>query len=259
MPNTPPPSAPVPLSTPPSNGAGSNAAHKMIPTQTAYRPYLTVDIAPSPSIPFKDFLSVIFPQGDKYPDLGMIRARISNDAKFKELIKTYAEKDAAEEEDRYEPFNSLVNRMFELLGQTSQEDIVITRNDPGRILGSASIRKPDCVVVHQKAMEYGDRTNVDNMSKKGPPKDGNFHWSELLAFVEFKLVNNIAKPEEAAPPPEKAAPPAKKAADKKPKQLASQSKSAQEKSNSGPSNSGTTRGTSSFFVHYVNAELMGYS
>ncbi|KAF8199158.1 hypothetical protein BJ912DRAFT_1139962 [Pholiota molesta] len=207
MPDTPPTSAPVPLSTPPSNGAGSNAAHKIKPTQDAYKPYLQVDITPSPAILFDQFLSLIFTpqQGNEFPELNDIRTRIKNNAKFKKLLKTYAEKKATREADRYEPFNLLVNHIISLLVSSSQDSILIRRNDPARILGSDSVRKPDCVVVHQRP--------------RGPTDK--LHWSELLAFVEFKLVNHVAQPE-----PEEL------------KQPVLQPGSVQEKYNSGPSNSG---------------------
>lgn len=198
MTTTPPNSTPnVVQSTPLAAGTASNTCHESHNTQDAYESFLAVDIANTIPIPFEAFLSNVFGIPAAGKELYPTFEAITSDPKVKSDLDAYMDY-TKKETDRYHPFNNLVEVIIKGLGSKSG-DIAVCRNDPVLVIGSSGDRKPDCVIVYRASLEeIHDRMSVDNLSKKGPNGCA-FHWFELLAFVEFKLINRVANAKETTP------------------------------------------------------------
>jgi hypothetical protein len=179
--------------TPGSTGPGSDSGFKTLHKREDYKSYLEADLQVNCIIEFDKFLEIAFAfqptqeMNDKFN-------AITSSVEFQPLLTDY-EEETAQEEARYLPFNKLANHIINELGQKfpfppEQETIVFCRNDNVKVEGSFAARSPDCVVVSKKASE-DDRVGWKNMWKG--PKDKPFFWSDLLAFVEFKVTVKAAK------------------------------------------------------------------
>src|SRR6202044_3875698 len=88
---------------------------------------------------------------------------------------------------RYPPFIVLANHVINQLDHNPDSNICFCRNDPVLVGGSRAERKPDVAGVRYESLEVSERSSVDNLMKDGP--DGAlFWWTEVLLFVEFKLI-----------------------------------------------------------------------
>jgi len=92
----------------------------------------------------------------------------------------------AHETHRYSPFIILANHVVDKLAHNYESDLSFCRNDPIYVRGSSGQRKPDVVGVIWRSLQLAARSSVDNLMKDGPNGQP-FWWTELLAFLEFKL------------------------------------------------------------------------
>lgn len=194
---------PVSNITPAAKGSGSNHTYETRNKQEDYRDYLEADLEGTLIIPFVDFLDIAFALKPTWRTKGQFET-IATSHIFQRFLKEY-EKITVTEMDRYHPFNKLVNHIIEILAEESssaQESIVFCRNDHMKVEGSYATRIPDCVVVSKKASEDPPREGWESMYLDGPIKKA-FYWSELLAFVEFKVTGHVKS--RAARPRKKAA------------------------------------------------------
>ena len=66
-------------------------------------------------------------------------------------------------------------------------NICFWRNDPIIVGGSSAERKPDVAGMRYQSLQVSERSSIDNLMKDGP--DGAcFWWTEVLLFLEFKLI-----------------------------------------------------------------------
>ena len=66
-------------------------------------------------------------------------------------------------------------------------NICFCRNDPIIVGGSSAARKPDVAGMRYQSLQVSERSSIDNLMKDGP--DGAcFWWTEVLLFLEFKLI-----------------------------------------------------------------------
>jgi hypothetical protein len=99
---------------------------------------------------------------------------IRNGARSKRSLDAYNTNAVKHETDLHRPFTELAHSLDKLGG----DNIRFCRNDPIIVPGSNG---------SATASEIGTRDSVDNLSKNRPFENV-FHWMELLAFWEFKLV-----------------------------------------------------------------------
>lgn len=116
--------------------------------------------------------------------------RIAECNDFKDLMDGY-KAPVKDEEDRYDPFCQLSNRIIALLSPAGsvKDRLVICRNDRVKILGSAATRFPDCVGVPTAALGDPKRGSPENLANAGPV-DLPFAWYEIWTFFEFKMTKN---------------------------------------------------------------------
>ncbi len=196
--STTPPRSALPLhldevkNTPWSAGCGSHGSFQTQNTQEYYRPYLEADIERTAVIPFENFLSIAFnfSVNANHAEHGSF-STIANSKHFQTLLSKY-KAEVGHETERYHPFNTLANHVLAELNKLypREQPIVFCRNDHIPIDGSSAKRIPDCLTILQSAMSLGERSCWDNLSKEGP-NCCPFHWSELLAFLEFKLTRTV--------------------------------------------------------------------
>lgn len=192
---------PVPDVTPRARGSGSNQAFETHTTQKEYKEYLVADLENCKTISFDEFLTVVFGLDSNWrtnPEFKKFET-IATSRKFTELLKQYP-KSTRHETQRYHPFNVLANYIFDELAAKApllkEEPVVFCRNDHIPIKGSHAKRIPDCVVVSKKASEPPNRKGWQNMAERGP-EDVPFHWSEVLAFIEFKVKGHSKAPRDS--------------------------------------------------------------
>ena len=66
-------------------------------------------------------------------------------------------------------------------------NICFCHNDPIIVGGSSAERKPDVAGMRYQSLQVSERSSIDNLMKDRP--DGAcFWWTEVLLFLEFKLI-----------------------------------------------------------------------
>jgi hypothetical protein len=187
MPSTPtkPPSLPI-HSTPHSQGSGSHYSYHSRNLQEHYKPYLKEDLKHKRTITFDAFLNEVLHLSTDWIERNASHIRGIVDTKpFLAMISKYCEP-MAHETHRYSPFIVLANHVVGKLAHNSESNLSFCRNDPIHVRGSSGQRKPDVVGVIWRCLQLAARSSVDNLMKDGPNGQP-FWWTELLAFLEFKL------------------------------------------------------------------------
>jgi hypothetical protein len=166
-------------STPLSQGAGSHESYDTETNRAHYYGYLAEDTKHTAQIEFDKFVELVW--NTKLSDFYPATKRVIEDEKYQRLLEGYC-KEVSRETDRYHPFVELANH---ILPKHSRLEFV--RNDWSILWGSYAERKPDVLSIFREALRIGKRDSADNLSKGGPQKNDEFHWSEPLEFWEFKL------------------------------------------------------------------------
>ena len=163
-------------------------------TQEHYKPYLAADIASTITIPFNDFLHFAFDFAfDSPTDANWREIRTITTSRCCQALLDKYKDEVSHETERYHTFNNLANHIITELDKrcpSQAKSIVLCGNYHIPVEGSSATRIPNCVIVPKSAMDHGERTSWDSLSKDCPTINP-FHWCELLAFVEFKLEKRL--------------------------------------------------------------------
>ena len=174
-------------STPYSQGSSSNYSYQSQNHQSDYKPYLKEDLKHQYTVTFDEFLNDILHLAPDW--IAKNASRISDivhTQRFGKMISKYREP-VTQETSRYPPFIVLANHAINQLDHKPDSNICFCRNDPVLVGGSRAERKPDVAGVRHQSLEVSERSSVDKLMKDGP--DGAcFWWTEVLLFVEFKLI-----------------------------------------------------------------------
>ena len=168
--------------TPLSQGSGSHSSFRTENRQTQYKPYLIEDLKSQFFITLDDFFTHILKIQSS--DLKQKPLKVADQKRIDDAFDRYGalgKKDS--ESSRYYPFITLANLIISSL--TGTDWPTFCRNDPIIIQGSSAERKPDVVLLPPGAVDGTKRGLADELLK-GPEKMP-FYWSEVLAYLEFKL------------------------------------------------------------------------
>lgn len=180
---TPPPEpVPPPQTTPYSKGSSSHHSNQTQHTRAQYATYLEQDINGQLIVTFHEFIAFLSSE-NREPPLPALE-KITQMEEFLRLLNNF-DKVYVHETEMYHPFALLANYILSVLPSSSSESILFTRNDPTHVKGCKAERSPDVICARQRTITCGARSCPDTQSKAGP-QGAPYHWSELLAFVEFK-------------------------------------------------------------------------
>lgn len=194
---TPPPSQerPRPKNTPYSRGSGSHTAYPTNHTVGDYATYLEEDISSYAKFPFNDFLRVVLNHPEHEWEESLYEA-ITKKGDFSRSLEGYRRYTAVET-DRFPWLTNLLKCIVdELEKSTSNDDdefdTYFARIDPKHVRGSHAERTPDFGFFKRTAFFRGERAGWDDV-KNGPPTDSEYHWMELLGYLEVSLAPPLAR------------------------------------------------------------------
>ena len=183
---TTPQSLPI-QSTPHSQGSSSHYSYQSQNHQSDYKPYLKEDLKHQYMVTFDEFLNEILHLASDWIEQNASRiSDIVYTQSFGNMVSEYREP-VTHETSRYPPFIIIANHIINQLDHNPDSNICFCRNNPIIVGGSRAERKPDVAGVRYQSLRVSERSSVDNLMKDGP--DGAcFWWTEVLLFLEFKLI-----------------------------------------------------------------------